>query len=182
VPLPAAGTGLARQMWTMEAFHPHLFGLVELVGAFLLALPIGWDREQHDRSMGLRTFPLISVASCAFLVIAQRAMPEHPGEWNKTLEGVATGVGFLGAGAIVKHGITVLGTATAAGVWMTAAMGAAAAFGEWPIAIALSAIGFGTLRLVRRATPKGKSTDRGDLLQGKAAPAGSETRAAQSDD
>jgi putative Mg2+ transporter-C (MgtC) family protein len=160
----------------MEAFHPHLFGLVELVGAYLLALPIGWDREQNDRSMGLRTFPLIAVASCAFLVIAQRAMPNEPGEWNKVLEGVAMGVGFLGAGAIVKQGITVLGTATAAGVWMTAAMGAAAAFGQWPIAIALSAIGFGTLRLVRHATPEGKSTDRGDVLEDEETPAGREDR------
>ncbi len=164
----------------MDVFHPHLFGLLELVGAFVLALPIGWDREQNDRSMGLRTFPLISVASCAFLVIAQRAMPDQPGEWNKTLEGVATGVGFLGAGAIVKHGITVLGTATAAGVWMTAAMGAAAAFGQWPIAIALSVIGFATLRLVRHATPHGKSTDRGDLLGDGAGPVADE-RTARSD-
>ncbi len=79
---------------------------------------------------------------------------------------MATGVGFLGAGAIVKHGITVLGTATAAGVWMTAAMGAAAAFGLWAIAIALSVIGFATLRLVRRLTPDGQAMDRGDVLRG----------------
>lgn len=138
-----------------------LLGVLELIGAYLLALPIGWDRERNDRSMGLRTFPLIAVASCAFLVIAQRATPD-PGSWNKTLEGVATGVGFLGAGAIVKYGIHVLGTATAAGVWMTAAMGAAAAFGQWGIAIALSIIGFSTLRLIRRLTPPGHSTDRGD--------------------
>jgi putative Mg2+ transporter-C (MgtC) family protein len=114
--------------------------------------------------MGMRTFPLIAVASCAFLIIAQRASPD--GDWNKTIEGVATGVGFLGAGAIVKHGISVLGTATAAGVWMTAAMGAAAAFGEWGIAIALSVIGFCTLRVFRQLTPSGQATDRGDVLEG----------------
>jgi putative Mg2+ transporter-C (MgtC) family protein len=142
-----------------------LESVLSLLAAFALALPIGWDREAADRSMGLRTFPLISVASCAFLVIAQHASPGHSGEWNKALEGVATGVGFIGAGAIVKHGITVLGTATAAAVWMTAAMGAAAAFHEWAIAIALSVLGFATLRLLRKATGKDKSIDRADVSE-----------------
>lgn len=147
---------------------PFLLGVIELIGAYVLALPIGWDRERNDRSMGMRTFPLIAVASCAFLVIAQRATPD-PGAWNKTIEGVATGVGFLGAGAIVKHGITVLGTATAAGVWATSAMGAAAAFGQWGIAIALSVIAFITLRMVRQLTPPGHSTDRVDHVPATAA-------------
>lgn len=143
-----------------------LDSILSLLAAFALALPIAWDREAADRSMGLRTFPLISVASCAFLVIAQHSSPANPGEWNKTIEGVATGVGFIGAGAIVKHGITVLGTATAAAVWMTAALGAAAAFHEWAIAIAISVIGFATLRIVRRATGGDKSVDRADVMRG----------------
>lgn len=142
---------------------PDFEGLLELVVAFALAVPIGWERERSDRSMGLRTFPLIAVASCAFIVIAQLMSPGHEGEWNRTLEGVATGVGFLGAAAVVKHGLHVLGTATAAGVWLTAALGAAAGFRLWGIAIALSVIGFVTLRLVRLAAPEGKSTDRGDV-------------------
>jgi putative Mg2+ transporter-C (MgtC) family protein len=150
-------------------------GLIELVVAFALAIPIGWERERADRSMGLRTFPLIAVASCAFIVIAQQMSPGHEGEWNRTLEGVATGVGFLGAAAIVKHGIHVLGTATAASVWLTAALGAAAGFQLWGIAAALSIIGFGTLRLVRVVTPDGKSVDRGDL------PAAAARDAAESD-
>jgi putative Mg2+ transporter-C (MgtC) family protein len=146
-----------------------LDGFGELIVAFALALPIGWDRERADRSLGLRTFPLISVASCAFIVIAQQMSPGHSGEWNRTLEGVATGVGFLGAGAIVKHGIHVLGTATAAGVWMTAAMGAATGFRLWGIAVALSVLGFGTLRVVRKMTPPGQATDRGDRSDAEAA-------------
>lgn len=135
-----------------------------MLGAFALALPIGWEREKADRSMGLRTFPLIAVASCAFLVVAQHMSPGEPGEWNRTLEGVATGVGFLGAGAIVKHGLTVLGTATAASVWMTAAMGAAAAMGVWSVAITLSVVGFATLRLLKLITPPDESVDRGEAM------------------
>jgi putative Mg2+ transporter-C (MgtC) family protein len=147
---------------------PHeLQGVVEIVSAYALALPIGWEREKNDRNVGIRTFPLIAVASCAFIVLAQRISPGDPGSWNRTLEGVATGVGFLGAGAIVKHGITVLGTATAAGVWMTAAMGAATGFGHWGLAIALSAIGFVTLRMVREITAPDEAVDRGDAIDGK---------------
>jgi putative Mg2+ transporter-C (MgtC) family protein len=141
----------------------HFAGLPEMIAAYALAFPIGWDRERSDRSMGMRTFPLIALASCAFAVIAQQMSPGHEGDWNRTLEGIAGGVGFLGAAAIVKHGITVLGTATAAGVWMTAAMGAAAAFRLWGVALALSALGFVTLRIIRQITPEGQSTDRADV-------------------
>lgn len=138
-----------------------LDSILSLLAAFVLALPIGWEREAKDRSLGMRTFPLISIASCAFMVIAQHAAPTSSGEWMKVLDGVATGVGFIGAGAIVKHGVAVLGTATAAGVWLTAALGAAAAFHEWAIAIALSVLGFATLTLLRK--PAG-SQDRGDVM------------------
>lgn len=148
-----------------------LDGVTELLVAFALALPIGWDRERSDRSMGMRSFPLIAVASCAFCVIARLMSPGHESYWNHTLEGVATGVGFLGAAAVVKHGIHVLGSATAAGVWLTAALGAAAGFRLWGVAVALSVIGFATLRIVRSLTPEGQSTDRKDVL-GKTAGAG----------
>ncbi len=141
-----------------------LDGVTELLVAFALALPIGWDRERSDRSMGMRSFPLIAVASCAFCVISRLMSPGHESYWNHTLEGVATGVGFLGAAAVVKHGIHVLGSATAAGVWLTAALGAAAGFRLWGVAVALSVIGFATLRLVRALTPDGQSTDRKDVL------------------
>lgn len=129
---------------------PYQLGdVVHVLGAFALAVPIGWERERHDRSMGVRTFPLIAVASCAFLLVAGHAAVDRPDAWNRTLQGVATGVGFLGAGAIVKHGVNVVGTATAAGVWMTAAMGAAVALGHWTLAVTLSVLGFVTLKMLR---------------------------------
>jgi putative Mg2+ transporter-C (MgtC) family protein len=155
----------------------YLEGVPQMLGAFALALPIGWEREKHDRSMGMRTFPLIAVASCAFLVIAQQMSPGEPGEWNRTLEGVATGVGFIGAGAIVKHGLTVLGTATAASVWMTAAMGAAAALNVWSVAIVLSVLGFATLRVLNVITPPDEAVDRGDAVKDAVSPGRATERA-----
>ncbi|MBZ0236154.1 MAG: MgtC/SapB family protein [Deltaproteobacteria bacterium] len=157
-------------------FELPLAGVPEMLGAFALALPIGWEREKHDRSMGLRTFPLLAVASCAFLVIAQEMSPGQPGEWNRTLQGIATGVGFIGAGAIVKHGLNVLGTATAASVWMTAALGAAAALGLWNVAVTLSLLGFVTLRLLHVITPTDQPVDRGDVMRSADTPEPERTR------
>ena len=120
--------------------------LAAIGGAYVLALPVGWDREQADRSLGLRTFPLVAVAACAFVLVAQLHLGDHPEAVAKAIEGVVSGVGFLGAAAVVKRGITVHGTATAAAIWVTAAIGVAAAFGDWIVGGGLSGLAFATLR------------------------------------
>jgi len=127
-----------------------LSNLVPLVVAFVIALPIGWDREQRDRSLGLRTFPLVAVASCAFALIAERAMPHSADGFSRVLQGIITGIGFLGGGAMLKQGKTVHGSATAAAVWTTAAIGVAVARGLLEIALLLGALGFVTLRYMLR--------------------------------
>ena len=119
----------------------HLF---KLAIAFLLALPIGWDRERaNDHRLGLRTFPLVAMASCGYVLVAQSVVGEDA--LARILQGLITGVGFLGGGAIVQRGLDVHGTATAASIWSTAAVGAAVAFSRYEIAIALSLATFGSL-------------------------------------
>lgn len=115
-----------------------LYSLGILVGAFLLALPIAWDRERSRRQMGLRTFPLVAVASAGYVLVGHYALGGEPQPMARIIQGLITGVGFLGGGAIVKEGLNVLGTATAASIWNTAAVGAAVAFGRWEIGVALS--------------------------------------------
>jgi putative Mg2+ transporter-C (MgtC) family protein len=88
--------------------------LVHLAVAFLLALPIGWNRARADGSAGLRTFPLVAMASCGLVQTAisvfGRALPNQA----NILQGIVTGVGFIGAGAIIRQGDATTGNATAA--------------------------------------------------------------------
>ena len=117
--------------------------VLRLGAAFLLALPVGWDREHSDESAGLRTFPLVAVSSCAFLVMSYMAFPDQQ---SRVLQGLITGIGFVGGGAILKSDDRVRGTATAASVWTTGAIGAAVALGRLDVAVVISIATFATLR------------------------------------
>lgn len=135
---------------------PHL---VALVISFLLALPIGWNREHADRSAGLRTFPLVAIASCGFVQAAESFSANNSDVTAGVLEGLITGVGFIGGGAILKHGTSVLGTATAASLWVTGAIGVAVGLGSVDVGLTLSVITSLTLFVISPL-----STHRGDVV------------------
>jgi putative Mg2+ transporter-C (MgtC) family protein len=120
--------------------------LLNLAVAYALALPIGWNREKEERSAGIRTFPLVAVASCGFVLIAIGVLGKDSSAQARILEGLITGVGFIGGGAILKHGAQASGTATAASLWATGALGAAVGYGLYDIAAILSLATFVTLR------------------------------------
>lgn len=90
---------------------PHL---VALAVAYLLALPIGWNREKAERSAGLRTFPLVALATCGIVQATEHILEGHPEGTARIIEGLMTGMGFIGGGAILKTENSVRGTATAA--------------------------------------------------------------------
>ena len=121
-----------------------LQNLVVLASAFVLALPIGWNRERSERNFGFRTFPLVAMASAAFVLLGPELSTSANG-YSRILQGLMTGVGFLGGGAIVKSGTEVRGLSTAASVWATAALGAAVATRHYEIAIVISATTFAVL-------------------------------------
>lgn len=121
--------------------------LLKLAAAFLLALPVAWEREKRTRLMGLRTFPIVAMASCAYLVIAQELFASDEAQ-ARVVQGLVTGMGFIGGGAILKRKAKVEGTATAASLWGTGAVGMAVAYSRLDIAISLSIIIFLTLRLL----------------------------------
>jgi putative Mg2+ transporter-C (MgtC) family protein len=120
--------------------------LLQLAVAFMLALPIAWDREQKERSAGLRTFTLVAISTCGFLIAARNSIGPSADAESRVWQGLLTGIGFIGSGAILKTEGSVRGTATAASIWNTAAVGAAVAYGNYDIAIALSAANFVVLR------------------------------------
>lgn len=123
--------------------------LLKLMGAFLLALPVAWDREKSTRIMGLRTFPLVAVASCAYVLIALNVLSNDQDAQARVVQGLITGIGFIGGGAILKQGDgNVRGTATAVSVWTTGAVGIAVAYGRFEIGIIVSIINFLALRIL----------------------------------
>lgn len=128
--------------------------LVNLSIAYALALPIGWNREREDRSAGIRTFPLVAIAACGFVLVAVRVLGAESMGQARILDGLITGVGFIGGGAILKQGDRASGTATAASLWATGALGAAVGYGLYDIAAILSAVTFFTLYLapLKKAT------------------------------
>jgi putative Mg2+ transporter-C (MgtC) family protein len=113
------------------------------ISYFLTAL-IGWDREREAHSAGLRTFPIVGMASCGYL-LALGSQPD-PAAQSRVLQGLITGIGFVGGGAILKEGVTVRGTATAASVWNAGVIGASVAMGRYEIAVLLALLNLLTLR------------------------------------
>lgn len=124
---------------------PHFLALA---AAYVMALPIGWNRERHERSAGLRTFPLVAVAACGFVQATEPMTRTSPEAMARIIEGLITGMGFIGGGAILKLGDSVRGTATAASLWSTGAIGAAVGLGSYDVAVILAIFTVGTLQFL----------------------------------
>ncbi len=124
--------------------------------AFVLAIPIGWERrDDTEHDLGLRTFPIVAMGACAFILIAKNLPGADAESQARLVQGLIGGIGFIGGGAILKHGTNVRGLATAASIWCTGAIGAAVAFEREEIAVILSATMFVTLRLLTPIVEKG---------------------------
>lgn len=121
---------------------PHVLALL---AAYALAVPIGWNREHEERSAGLRTFPLVAVATCGFIQASESLLVGEPEAMARIMEGLITGMGFIGGGAILRQQDSVKGTATAASLWVTGAIGAAIGLGSYDVAVALTVLTIGTL-------------------------------------
>lgn len=124
---------------------PHL---IALLVAYVLALPIAWDREKNERSAGLRTFPLVAIAACGFIQAAETVTVGNAEATARIVEGIINGVGFIGGGAILVGKLGTRGTATAASIWATGAIGTAVGLGAYDTAIVLSFVTFATLRIM----------------------------------
>lgn len=122
---------------------------LRIVVAFVLALPIAWEREAETRIMGLRTLPLVAVACCAFILVGSAVVEDDPTAHGRLLSGLVAGIGFIGGGAILKGDDRVRGTATAASILSTGILGAAVAYGLFGIALLVSVTTLATLMLLR---------------------------------
>jgi putative Mg2+ transporter-C (MgtC) family protein len=139
-------------MEVLESFtfnwHQVVVDLIRVAIAFILALPIGWERSQAARRYGLRTFPIVAIASCGFVLVAKQIPGASADSMTRALQGILGGIGFVGGGAILKERGSIYGLATAASLWNTGAIGASVAFEREEIAVVLSLINFALLRLL----------------------------------
>lgn len=139
-----------------------VFNLLHLGAAYLLALPVALDRESATRGAGLRTFPLVAIAACGYTLVGISVLSSTGAE-ARVLQGLITGIGFIGGGAILKSGGSVTGTATAASIWTTGLIGIAVAFDRYEIALLLSLMTFATLRYVRKFKSDSEEPDPKEL-------------------
>ena len=128
---------MIEQLFGTDNFNivPHL---VALVAAYALAFPIGWNCEQEERSAGLRTSPLVAVATCGFIQAAELITITSPEAMTKIRRRFDNRHGLHRRGAIRRRESSVKGTATAASLWITGAIGVAVGLGSNDVALMLS--------------------------------------------
>jgi len=128
---------------------------VRLIVAVVLGGLLGYERESHGISAGLRTHMLVALGAALFVLVPLEA-GITPADLSRVLQGVITGVGFLGAGAIIKlsHEQEIKGLTTAASVWLTAAIGVAAGMGRESTAILSTLFALFILAVLRQVTAR----------------------------
>jgi putative Mg2+ transporter-C (MgtC) family protein len=133
--------------WSAPEIETNLIVFMNLLGALLLGLLVGYERSYHGRAAGMRTYGLVCMASAALTVIVG-----YPNFWygghvsvataaadpTRVIQGIVTGVGFLGAGVIMKEGLNISGLTTAASIWASCAIGVLVGVGFYAAGILLA--------------------------------------------
>ena len=132
--------------WSAPEMAINIIVFLNLFGAMLLGLIVGYERSYHGRAAGMRTYGLVCMASAALAVI-----PGYPGFWygghiamvigidpSRVIQGIVTGVGFIGAGVIMKDGLNISGLTTAASIWAVSAIGIMVGVGFYVAAMLLT--------------------------------------------
>jgi putative Mg2+ transporter-C (MgtC) family protein len=126
--------------------NPH--DIARLLVSYLLALPVGWYREREAHIVGVRTFPLVAMASCGYVLLGMPDFGNSIDAQSHIIQGMVAGIGFIGGGAILKSEGNVHGTATAASIWNTGVIGAAVAEDRYVVAIVLALLNLFALRVL----------------------------------
>lgn len=140
-----------QSFWNAPAFQTDIVVLGNILMALLLGLTVGYERSYRGRAAGMRTYGLVCMASSALTVMAG-----YPHFWyngdsaglasidpTRTVQGIVTGIGFLGAGIIMKDGLNISGLTTAASIWATAAIGVLVGVGFYAAAVLLTLLSAG---------------------------------------
>jgi len=135
--------------WTAQELATNLNVFLNILGALCLGLMVGYERSYRGRAAGMRTYGLVCMASCALTVLS--GYPEY---WygghvpstissidpERVIQGIMTGIGFLGAGVIMRDGMNISGLTTAASIWTVAAIGILVGIGFYSASIMLAVV------------------------------------------
>ena len=125
--------------------------IIRICIAALLGGVLGFEREIHGRPAGLRTHFLVSMGAAVFMMLSPyvaKMEPEIIGDPGRIAAQIVSGIGFLGAGAIVKEGVSIRGLTTAASLWVAAAIGMTTGVGSYKGALVVSGLALIALELL----------------------------------
>lgn len=137
---------LLAAYWSEPSIITNALILLHLAGALALGLMVGYERAYHGRAAGMRTYGLVCMASAALTILA--GYPEFwygghggvlaPVDPTRIIQGVVTGIGFLGAGVIMREGFNISGLTTAASIWASSAIGVLVGVGFYLAAMGMA--------------------------------------------
>jgi putative Mg2+ transporter-C (MgtC) family protein len=140
-------TELFDRYWNVAEITTNLIVFANIFGALLLGLLVGYERTYHGRAAGMRTYGIVCMASCALTVFAGYPQFWYGGQAigahliadpTRVIQGIVTGVGFLGAGVIMRDGMNISGLTTAASIWASSAIGVLVGVGFYAASILLT--------------------------------------------
>ena len=133
--------------WSHETIEGNVLLFMHLVGSMLLGMFVGYERSYHGRAAGMRTFSLVCMASTGIVAVFGSPEVWFGGQHlstitadgpSRVIQGIVTGIGFLGAGVIIHEGRSVSGLSTAASIWAAAAIGILIGLGFYVAGISLA--------------------------------------------
>jgi putative Mg2+ transporter-C (MgtC) family protein len=122
--------------------------VIKLFIAYVLALPVGWYREREAHSVGVRTFPVVAMASCGYVLLGTPSDHMSIDAQSRIIQGIVAGIGFIGGGAILKSESRVHGVAAAASIWNMGVVGASVAQNRYLLAAMLAVLNLFALRVL----------------------------------
>ena len=143
--------------WSGDLLAANAFIGLNLIGALLLGMAVGYERTFNGRAAGMRTYALVCMASTALTIFVGFAPLWYGGtahdvspDATRVVGGVVTGIGFLCAGVIVKDGLSISGLTTAASIWAVAAVGVLLGVGLYGSALLLAGLCMLSMTLVHQ--------------------------------